>query len=239
MLPGPAVSLLSNRGRGNVPSGPYWGGVQITDGPGKIKFSFLRGENDSSDITLQLFSSILVFLGRRPSRRASPGFLYRAWGTQPPHSLSFFFSLLMRLCARKEEPERATLFICIYLLCFWAATVIKSRRLGWAMRTTLLYFSRALCADFPPPSSPRQHPAWPHELMSKWHLEITNPAADHREDVENRYAEIAEGRDKDRWIKWWHRGRRWKWWHWEHLKWEVKALSSPDRQWRKGAGCLL
>ncbi len=41
-----------------------------------------------------------------------------------------------------------------------------------------------------------QHPSWPHELMSKWHLEITHAAADH-----HRMQRTDQMRE-DKWTKW-------------------------------------
>lgn len=98
----------------------------------------------------------------------------------------FFFFPRLRLWREAETEHVLCICICIHLLCFWPVNCNQILSLHEATETTLLRFSsRAPPCDLPPPSPFHlQRASWPHELMSKWHLEIMN-VADHREDAEN------------------------------------------------------
>ena len=114
--------------------------------------------------------------------RLLPGFLYKACGTQ-----SFFFFFPPAIVKRSKRASMccASASVCIHLLCFWPVNCNQISSLHEATEMTLLRFSsRAPPCDLPPPSPLHlQRASWPHELMSKWHLEIMN-VADHREDAE-------------------------------------------------------
>lgn len=132
------------------------------------------------------FQWICVSSGAVKVIRLLPGFLYKACGSQLLRSSSFFFFPRLRLWREAETEHVLCICICIHLLCFWPVNCNQILSLHEATETTLLRFSsRAPPCDLPPPSPFHlQRASWPHELMSKWHLEIMN-VADHREDAEN------------------------------------------------------
>ena len=158
----------------------------------EVKMALLRYH------TLTFFLANLVFLCRLGwSHRAFPRFFYQACGTLP-HTLS-----PPGIAYVREKPSEScdTLFICIRLNLSSLFLACNCNRIFESLRGHEDDFTAFLISappyDLSLPSPRRlQHPSWPHELMSKWHLEIMN-AADHREEAENRDTEIAKRKLRD------------------------------------------
>lgn len=185
-----AVPFLSNRGQRKTRlQGSFEVVYRLQMGPviTQIKFSFLSGENGSSQISHSDLLANRVFLRRCWCHRASPSFLSEACSCL---TLYLFFFPASFCCDCVEKLSELSVCIRLHLSPFLACICnqIFESPTGHEDDLTVFLIScpsqqPSSSITHPPPTPHLPHPSWPHELMSKWHLEIMN-VADHQKDAE-------------------------------------------------------